>query len=79
MYFANQIRERIAASTYIADKQEINVTMSIGVCTVTPKETDELKDVISAADIALYEAKNTGRNRVRNAGQLTVHTGNVVS
>ena len=79
MSFANQIRERIEASTYIADGHEINVTMSVGVCTVTPTETDEQKDVVSAADIALYEAKNAGRNQVRNAGQLTVHEGSAAS
>ena len=77
--FANQIRRRVEAATYIGDGQEIRVTMSIGVCTVTPDENDDRKDMISAADIALYEAKNNGRNQVRNAGQLVVHTGKAAS
>ncbi len=77
--FANRIRERVEASTYFADGNEIQVTVSIGVSTATPTDQDERKDMISAADIALYEAKNAGRNRVCNAGQLTVHTGNAAS
>ena len=77
--FANRIRHRVEASTYIADGNELKVTLSIGVSTVAPTEDDELKDMISAADIALYEAKNSGRNRVRNAGQLLVHSHRVAS
>ncbi len=77
--FANKIRSRVEASTYIADGHEIKVTVSIGVCTVTPTDNDDLKDMIYAADIALYEGKNSGRNQVRNAGQLTVHKGIVAS
>ncbi len=77
--FANRIRHRVEASTYIADGNELKMTLSIGVSTVTPTEDDELKDMISAADIALYEAKNSGRNRVRNAGQLLVHSHRVAS
>ncbi len=77
--FANRIRSRVEASDYIVDGHKVNVTVSIGVCTVTPTDDDELKDVIAAADIALYEAKNSGRNQVRNAGQLTVHAGNIAS
>jgi two-component system, sensor histidine kinase LadS len=79
MAFANKVRNRVEAANYVADNQEIKVTVSIGVCTVTPTETDERKDIISAADIALYEAKNAGRNQVCNAGQLTVHTGRTAS
>jgi two-component system, sensor histidine kinase LadS len=79
MKFANRIRSRVEAANYIVDGREVNVTVSIGVCTVTPSDDDEMKDMISAADIALYEAKNNGRNQVRNAGQLTVHEGNVAS
>ncbi len=79
MKFANRIRSRVEAANYIVDGREVNVTVSIGVCTVTPSEDDVMKDMISAADIALYEAKNNGRNQVRNAGQLTVHEGNVAS
>ncbi|MDA0788448.1 MAG: sensor domain-containing diguanylate cyclase [Proteobacteria bacterium] len=77
--FANRIRERVEAAIYLADGHEVNVTVSIGVCTATPNDHDDRKDMISAADIALYEAKNSGRNRVCNAGQLTVHKGNVAS
>ena len=44
--------------TYIAEGHELKVTMSIGVSTVTPTD-DDRKDMISAADIALYEAKNS--------------------
>ncbi len=77
--FANKIRSRVEASTYIADGHEIKVTVSIGVCTVTPTDNDDLKDMIYAADIALYEGKNSGRNQVRNAGQLTVHKGIIAS
>ena len=77
--FANRIRHRVEASTYIADGNEIRVTMSIGVSTVSPTEEDERKDMISAADIALYEAKNSGRNKVCNAGQLSVHSNKIAS
>jgi diguanylate cyclase (GGDEF)-like protein len=77
--FANGIRHRVETSTYIADGHELSVTVSIGVSTVTPTDDDELKDMISAADIALYEAKNSGRNKVCNAGQLTVHSNNAAS
>jgi diguanylate cyclase len=79
MKFANRIRSRVEAANYIVDGREVSVTVSIGVCTVTPTDDDEMKDMISAADIALYEAKNSGRNQVRNAGQLTVHERNVSS
>ncbi|HAK50820.1 MAG TPA: hypothetical protein DCM54_02805 [Gammaproteobacteria bacterium] len=58
MSFANQIRERIEASTYIADGHEINVTMSIGVCTVTPTETDEQK-MSSLRQILLFTKQRT--------------------
>ncbi len=77
--FANKIRSRVEAAVYLIDGQEVKVTVSIGVSTVTPTDDDDMKDMIAAADIALYEAKNAGRNQVRNAGQLTVHTGSVAS
>jgi diguanylate cyclase (GGDEF)-like protein len=47
----------------IEDDQQINITASIGVSTY-PEHAKNASALVSAADKALYEAKNTGRNRV---------------
>lgn len=59
---AEQIRQRVEQSEFASD---IPVTVSIGVAKVDFK--DQVKDVINRADIALYKAKNTGRNQVSSA------------
>lgn len=40
------------------------VTVSIGVVTSEPENSDSLGNLIQLADIALYQAKDTGRNRI---------------
>ncbi|MEM9488973.1 MAG: diguanylate cyclase [Myxococcota bacterium] len=40
------------------------VTISIGVATVRPREVEQSDLLIQAADLALYQAKRDGRNRV---------------
>ncbi len=40
------------------------VTISVGVASTIPNDTQELEDFINAADEALYRAKKSGRNQV---------------
>lgn len=61
---AEQIRERIEELTFEGDAAGITVTISIGVSTMLPSERGDPKQLIGAADEALYKAKSTGRNRV---------------
>ncbi|MGK7945889.1 MAG: diguanylate cyclase [Microcystaceae cyanobacterium] len=42
------------------------VTMSLGVCSVIPNGTLSAKDFVETADMALFEAKEQGRNQVRS-------------
>ena len=44
------------------DEKNINVTISLGIYEI--KETDKEEDLMLKADKALYQAKNTGRNKV---------------
>jgi diguanylate cyclase (GGDEF)-like protein/PAS domain S-box-containing protein len=65
---AMQIAERLRAEVErrpfeIGDGRTIRITVSIGVATY-PKEADSPEEVIKAADVALYAAKDAGRNRV---------------
>ncbi len=61
---AEQLRQSIANLTLITGAGRIDITASIGIASLdgTARTTWQL---IAAADTALYEAKQAGRNRVR--------------
>ena len=63
LQIAERIRTQVEESAFASDGQIISVTLSIGVAVATGKEKDGLA-LIQVADNALYQAKNTGRNRV---------------
>lgn len=52
-----------AAPLVLPDGRVIEVTISLGVAALAPADASHA-DLIAAADLALYEAKNGGRNRV---------------
>ncbi len=58
-----RIRESIAARPIQIEGQQIRVTLSIGFASCRPDEGDP-REVLVRADMALYHAKNAGRNRV---------------
>ncbi len=62
-----RIRQAVAETPVIAEdgsNRVVQVTVSIGLSTVLPGVATEPETVVSAADKNLYEAKETGRNRV---------------
>ncbi|MBN2618939.1 MAG: diguanylate cyclase [Spirochaetales bacterium] len=59
--FFNKLRVTIENLKINIGKKIVNVTISIGVCTT---EEDNLEQIINIADKKLYEAKNSGKNRV---------------
>ncbi len=61
---AEQIRGHVETLPIAADGNEIHITISIGVATMTPHQDNNRKELIAAADTALYEAKDVGRNKV---------------
>ena len=62
---AEQIRAAIDQATIpCQDERGAKITVSIGVNTMVPTREANLKDFLETADAALYQAKETGRNRV---------------
>jgi len=60
---AERIRQIIANNSICYQEQSISVTVSLGVAVIDEQDS-HYEDLISRTDIALYRAKNTGRNRV---------------
>lgn len=52
---------------------EIGVTLSLGVATIFPTPSVPPETLIAAADEALFQAKQDGRNRVRAAESMSKH------
>ena len=59
---AERVRSHIAGTSINVAGSSVRVSLSLGVS--TGKDPVEIDKILSAADRALYEAKNAGRNRV---------------
>jgi diguanylate cyclase (GGDEF)-like protein/PAS domain S-box-containing protein len=63
---AERIRQLVASGSLKKDDELISFTVSIGLVTSTNKSNmqDDLEALLHLADVALYEAKKSGRDRV---------------
>lgn len=59
---AERLRAGIQEHKFKVYDETVNVTASLGVCSY-PKDTHYFSNLINYADMALYRAKNEGRNR----------------
>ena len=71
---AERLRAAVAERPVaLADGSELELTISAGLATVTPTRADDdlktlAESLLARADVALYEAKSAGRDRVAAAG-----------
>jgi diguanylate cyclase (GGDEF)-like protein len=61
-YVAERIRNRIANASLKVEEEIVKITVSIGIANYYP-EDDSLDTVLKRADLALYQAKERGRNQ----------------
>lgn len=60
---AERFRRKLQSLPFLVRGQEVRVTVSIGVVSFPDTYIDATNDFIECADKALYEAKNSGRNK----------------
>ncbi|NQT47077.1 MAG: diguanylate cyclase [Candidatus Omnitrophica bacterium] len=63
--YAEKLRGTIEEHQFSLGNKLVKVTISLGVAALPTQNINTHKDLISSADIALYSAKDSGRNRVR--------------
>lgn len=61
---AESLREIVAVTPHPTEHGELSATVSIGVAHCPHGALRELRDLLAEADLALYQAKQTGRNCV---------------
>ncbi|WP_223788943.1 diguanylate cyclase [Marinicella meishanensis] len=68
---AERIRQQVGATEFKAGADKsIEITVSVGLATINPTKFTSAK-LYQLADTALYEAKNSGRNQVKEVDYLT--------
>ena len=61
---AERMRESVAEISFSAPHENIQISISLGLASPTPGTTFEPESLIAAADEKLYQAKESGRNRI---------------
>jgi diguanylate cyclase (GGDEF)-like protein len=63
---AERVRTAAAANPILIDGRSVVATLSLGIDTTEPEDAMDAERMISAADMAMYQAKSAGRNRVHS-------------
>lgn len=63
-FFCERLRKRVEETVFAQGRDTIRLTLSIGFSTLEHNEVVQPKELVRRADMALYEAKRQGRNRV---------------
>lgn len=66
---AERLRQRVEHATIYSGDRKLNVTVSAGVFSAADPVGLSIDDMVRVADQALYEAKETGRNKVVYRGE----------
>ncbi len=69
---ANRIRKALEASSFVFKGEKISLTASFGVAALLPDES--MESVLRRADLAMYEGKRLGRNRVELSDVTSTET-----
>lgn len=69
---AEKLRAAIASTAFPVSANLVNITASFGAASY-PGDGGEVRSLLMAVDEALHQAKQTGRNRVVDAGSLKYH------
>lgn len=64
MYFAERLRKRVEKSQLETEQGTLNYTISVGICEYRVNKLNTTTEWIAAADEALYQSKQAGRNTV---------------
>lgn len=62
--FAKQLNERLAGTPFVYDEKRYRIGVSIGIAFL-PEHGADIQEVMANADLAMFEAKRTGRSRAR--------------
>jgi len=65
IYIAEQLRKRAQELVFSANESTFSITISIGLAFYDPSRHLTLDPFLSDADVALYDAKRSGRNMIR--------------
>ncbi len=71
---AEQLRARVATEEWAWESQELPMSLSLGVAAF-PDDGGEIDELLEAAELAMYNAKLAGRDRVRAAVPVTMRAG----
>lgn len=63
-FFCERLRKAIESTTFTNGKDSIKLTISLGFAMTENGESITAKELVRRADMALYQAKHEGRNRV---------------